>query len=280
MNNACSSFSWHFVLVVLLASVAAACSEDFTSPEAVAEVRVEPASDSVWVGSRLQLTARVLDRAGEEVNGASVEWSSSDTLRATVDNDGEVTGVSVGRVTIRAESGGVSGSARIDVKPPPPPEITESQFAWSQGAESCASGFQDGLTRHGFRFTSQVRPDNESSEVQLQVRSGGAGRVTSWGSYDFDFEWGFERRGGSWHGTTGTEACWKLGRDVEWIEERIRIRIETAGLWSDWKEKRLEVDDRSNLYVEHVGSGAETSDSPELETRPVPLQDISRPNEL
>lgn len=55
--------------------------------------------DATNVGDSVQLTAVVNE---EEVSISSCSWSSSDDSIATVDNDGLVTGVSVGQVTITA----------------------------------------------------------------------------------------------------------------------------------------------------------------------------------
>ena len=67
-----------------------------------------PAGDTVElrapVGDTVELTVRVLDDQGEEIAGATVSWSSSDTNVATVDSSGVMTAVGVGEVTLTARA--------------------------------------------------------------------------------------------------------------------------------------------------------------------------------
>ena len=67
-----------------------------------------PAGDTVVlrapVGDTGDLTVRVLDDQGEEIAGATVSWSSSNTNVATVDSSGVMTAVGVGSVTLTARA--------------------------------------------------------------------------------------------------------------------------------------------------------------------------------
>ena len=67
-----------------------------------------PAGDTVVlrapVGDTVDLTVRVLDEQGEEIAGATVSWSSSNTNVATVDSSGVMTAVGVGSVTLTARA--------------------------------------------------------------------------------------------------------------------------------------------------------------------------------
>ena len=67
-----------------------------------------PAGDTVVlrapVGDTVELTVRVLDDQGEEIAGATVSWSSSNTNVATVDSSGVMTAVGVGSVTLTARA--------------------------------------------------------------------------------------------------------------------------------------------------------------------------------
>ena len=67
-----------------------------------------PAGDTVVlrapVGDTVDLTVRVLDDQGEEIAGATVSWSSSNTNVATVDSSGVMTAVGVGSVTLTARA--------------------------------------------------------------------------------------------------------------------------------------------------------------------------------
>src|SRR5207244_3011923 len=67
---------------------------------AVASVTVSPATASVQVGSRIQLTATPRDASGNPLSGRVVTWASSNTAMATVSSSGLVIGVDAGSETI------------------------------------------------------------------------------------------------------------------------------------------------------------------------------------
>ncbi|HTK54774.1 MAG TPA: Ig-like domain-containing protein [Gemmatimonadaceae bacterium] len=71
---------------------------------------------SVEVGRAFRLSATAYDSRGNLLPRASVEWASSDTRIATVDNSGRVLGVSRGSAIITARSGGKTASASVRVK--------------------------------------------------------------------------------------------------------------------------------------------------------------------
>ena len=82
----------------------------------VATVTVSPASSSVFVGGRQQLTATTNDANGSVLTGRTVTWSSSNTAVATVDGSGLVTGVAAGgSVTVTATSETKTGTSSITV---------------------------------------------------------------------------------------------------------------------------------------------------------------------
>ncbi len=87
--------------------------------QVVTTVSVTPSADTVASGSTVQLTAEARDGNGEVVSGASFAWTSADTLVATVDAAGQVSGKQVGTATITAESGGVSDSSAVVVETGP-----------------------------------------------------------------------------------------------------------------------------------------------------------------
>ncbi|WP_241575031.1 Ig-like domain-containing protein [Rosenbergiella nectarea] len=80
----------------------------------VTSVVVAPNSANVAVGATRQLTASV---SPSTASNQSVNWSSSDTTLATVDNKGLVTGVKAGNVTITATTadGGKTATSAITV---------------------------------------------------------------------------------------------------------------------------------------------------------------------
>ena len=81
----------------------------------VARVSVIPPTASLTRGTSTQLMAEARDAAGGVIQGRPVVWSSLDTTIAQVSSAGVVTGVSVGRTTIRATVEGVSADATTDV---------------------------------------------------------------------------------------------------------------------------------------------------------------------
>ena len=67
-------------------------------------LQISAEDDKEWapVGDTVDLTASVLDEEGEEIAGATISWSSSNTAVATVDSSGVMTAVGVGTVTLTA----------------------------------------------------------------------------------------------------------------------------------------------------------------------------------
>nr|MBA2670256.1 Ig-like domain-containing protein [Gemmatimonadota bacterium] len=70
---------------------------------------------SIAVGDGLQLTASPRDASNRPLEGRSIEWSSSQGNVASVDGSGAVRGLAIGTAWIRAASGGVRDSARVNV---------------------------------------------------------------------------------------------------------------------------------------------------------------------
>ena len=68
-----------------------------------------------WVGQSVQLHASVFDGEGEAIPWASVFWSSSHPLVATVNDSGLIIAVSNGITGIRASMSGISAYATISV---------------------------------------------------------------------------------------------------------------------------------------------------------------------
>jgi acetyl esterase/lipase len=83
-------------------------------PEIV-EVTVLPGQAMMLVGQSVALDGAVLDDRGDQVPGATVTWSSSDSDVAGVSVAGMVTAVSPGQVMVSATSGGITGTATVNV---------------------------------------------------------------------------------------------------------------------------------------------------------------------
>lgn len=80
-----------------------------------ASIEISAPGTTLAVGAELRLTATVLP---EDTSDKTVEWSSSDTEIATVDESGVVKGLEPGTVVITATCGSVSDSIEIDVTVP------------------------------------------------------------------------------------------------------------------------------------------------------------------
>ena len=114
----------------------AACSGDDgptpTDAEPVASVTVTPNATSLVAGSTQQLTATLVDGAGNVLSGRTISWASSQNAIVTVDAEGLVSGVTQGQATITATSEGKSGSATISVA------VFSFIAVATGGAHSCA----------------------------------------------------------------------------------------------------------------------------------------------
>ena len=78
---------------------------------------LSPIPDLIAVGERLQLTVRVLDQNGIEIRDVSPSWSSSDTLVATVDQEGEVYVAATGKAVIKVTYEGLSADDELVTLP-------------------------------------------------------------------------------------------------------------------------------------------------------------------
>ena len=95
-------------------------------PPVVDRVTVSPSSPSIEKGETQQFTASAYDSDNEIISGKTFNWSSSNTLVATISASGLATGVSAGSTTITASVDGKSGTATLTVtEPPPPPPIVD-----------------------------------------------------------------------------------------------------------------------------------------------------------
>ncbi|HEX6964194.1 MAG TPA: Ig-like domain-containing protein [Gemmatimonadaceae bacterium] len=112
-------------LAPIVASLSCGGSSDAVGPSGpVASVEVTPAADTVRVGGSVTLQVVVHDPQGHVVTAKTVFWDSEHPEIATVDDQGVVTGVAPGNVTVAASVSGKSGSATITVLPPGVASVT------------------------------------------------------------------------------------------------------------------------------------------------------------
>ena len=96
----------------------ASCGDGGTdAPSLVAIVTVSPAELTLPVGESQQLTATMRDQAGNQLDGRSVTWATTEATVATVSVTGLVAGVGPGSATVTATSEGKSGSVAVSVEP-------------------------------------------------------------------------------------------------------------------------------------------------------------------
>ena len=104
-------------VAITAGSGSASTSVPVTVMQSAGSIAVEPDEATLMaLGETVQLTATVLDGNGQPVSGAVVTWLSSDVSVATVSDQGLVTAVSNGSVTITARSGSASASVPVTVK--------------------------------------------------------------------------------------------------------------------------------------------------------------------
>lgn len=80
-------------------------------------VDIQPQGATVAVSQTVQLQAVPRDADGQPLTGQSIIWSSDDPAVAMVDQDGLVTGVALGAVTIFARAGTATGTSTVSVGP-------------------------------------------------------------------------------------------------------------------------------------------------------------------
>ena len=85
-----------------------------TAPEPTS-LMVTPAQAELEVGHTVRVSAEVRDQRGRVMGGQLVAWSSRDSLVATVDSGGLVTGMKAGMTTITAGAGAATATSQITV---------------------------------------------------------------------------------------------------------------------------------------------------------------------
>jgi uncharacterized protein (TIGR03437 family) len=81
-------------------------------------IEVTPASATIPAGGAQQFAARGIDQFGNDLNGLTFSWESTDPRAATIDQTGLANGVSPGQATIRASAQDTNGTATLNVTAP------------------------------------------------------------------------------------------------------------------------------------------------------------------
>ena len=119
--------------------------------QAVTGVTIEPSEAELTVGSSTKLTATVLP---ENATNKNVIYSVDDESILSVDQDGNVTGLSLGTatVTVTTEDGGFTASAEINVIP-----VQVTGVGLSPEAASVGLG-------HTIQLTASIKPSNAANK--------------------------------------------------------------------------------------------------------------------
>lgn len=96
------------------------------NPIAVASVAITPNAVSLLPAQSRRLVAQALDAQGRPLANRTYAWTTDDASIATVNQSGDVTGVGSGSVSIRAATGGQTGSAIVTVGGAPVASIVVS----------------------------------------------------------------------------------------------------------------------------------------------------------
>jgi plastocyanin len=116
------------VVVALAAgTVIAACSNGDDGATGVGprpdRISITEVRNPLFVGQSVQLEARALDAAGEELAVGDPVWSSGNIAVAEVTESGLLTGVSAGTATLTARINGRSGTVNVNVEALPPATV-------------------------------------------------------------------------------------------------------------------------------------------------------------
>jgi uncharacterized protein YjdB len=117
----------------------------------VAVVAIGPPNPTVNEGQSLALTAQPRGPAGQVLNDRVVTWSSANPSRATVSDQGVVSGITAGYVYIRASSEGRTDSVNFRVRSLTPPMITGAsggELATGASANVTGVNFGEGIAEN------------------------------------------------------------------------------------------------------------------------------------
>lgn len=144
----------------------------------IVSLDVTPEADTLDIGQTAQLTATAFGVDGDSLPDQPVQWSSSDTTIATVNEAGMVTAIAEGNATVVAEGDGQSDSAAIvvtaRVQPVAAVTVTPSVATTTTGATTQ-------LTAVATSETGDILSEREmtwTSRNQLIARVTSAGLVT------------------------------------------------------------------------------------------------------
>ena len=95
----------------------------------VASVEISPSNLTLPVGESERLTAIMRDAKGGVLTDRAVTWASNDTLVVRLDPTGVLSARAAGGAAVTATSEGISGTASVNVPPPPVASVEVSPVA-------------------------------------------------------------------------------------------------------------------------------------------------------
>ena len=111
---------------------------------AVNSVELNKTQLELEIGDYVQLIATIIpDDATDQV----VIWSSSDSLIASIDNNGNVKAIKTGKATIQAKVGDIVASCFVSVRPKDSVDLGLSVF-WAK-SNLCSNGFETAPEKYG-----------------------------------------------------------------------------------------------------------------------------------
>ncbi len=164
------------------------------APSVLTTITVTPASASILVGATQALSATGFDQYGKIMSGVTFSWASLNTLAATVNSAGLVTGIAAGTAQMLASADGVnSNPVTINVSAPPQYTIsgTVVNLAGNNGGLVLQDNGKDNLAVNAngnFQFAATVTAGSAynvivltqpSSPVQQCTVANGSGLATA-----------------------------------------------------------------------------------------------------
>ena len=154
-------------------------------PPVVDRVTVSPSSPSIEKGETQQFTASAYDSDNEIISGKTFNWSSSNTLVATISASGLATGVGAGSTTITASVDGKSGTTTLTVTEPPPPPPVVDRVTVSPSSPSIEKGETQQFTASAYDSDNEIisgKTFNWSSSNILVATVSASGLATGVGA--------------------------------------------------------------------------------------------------
>jgi hypothetical protein len=163
--------AWRRVSITL-ALFAVACSDDpTTAPPVLARLELSYTSRIVTVRQQMAIRVTAYESSNRRMKTPVVEWTSDDSLTATVDPTGRITGHRIGAVVIRAASGDVRTSLEIMVRP------ARLQITLLSGSEDLLVGGRAALIAEYLDASGQPVPGHE--DIRWSMADTGVVRMDS-----------------------------------------------------------------------------------------------------